>query len=135
MTTTIRCSVTALAVAALVSLASFLAPAAARAACPTITITSNLPCTVDITFFNPTAAFPYTITGVTPGTAVYPGPPFTPTGILTALGNLVGPGAACSGCVVLHETSMSTNCCAHICPNGPCALLLTQVLPCPGTCQ
>lgn len=121
-----------IAVAALVCVTALLAPASARAACTTITITNNTTCTLDLTFTDGVST--YTVTGIVPGVGAYTPPPFTPTGIVTAFGNFVtspAPGA-CTGCITLRVTGFSSTCCATLCHAGACKLTLNPVTCGPG---
>jgi hypothetical protein len=124
-------SLSLLAVAAIISLAMLFNASSARAVCPLMNITNNTGCTLDITFFGSGATF--TITNIVPGTNNYPfNQSWAPMGIITALGHEVT--NPCATCVVLHVTNSTNTCCANICPNGPCTLVINPVT-CTSLCQ
>jgi hypothetical protein len=131
MTATINRSIGALAIAAILALVTFLAPATARSQCTAYTITNNTACTVNITFYS--GASLHTIFGITPGTANYPAPPFVPAGIVTARGNFVTLPAACTGCITLRRTGSTTFCCATLCSPTACSFIINPVA-CSATC-
>jgi hypothetical protein len=122
----------AMVLAMLLSLTAFLAPAKAQLACSSISITNNSDVAVNLTFTN--GEILYRISNITPGTALYQGPAFTPTGFISAHDHFVSLADACSDCITLQESAANASICAHVCSASACSITITRI-PCSNSCQ
>lgn len=142
MSTTLRRSFAALAVAVIVSLVSLFGAEPARAQCATITFTNNTDCTINLTFENAAGQL-MTFTNITPGVSVhnYPIPGFVSVGIRTAKGNFVGnpgpPGCFDNPCITAFITGTTDKCCVVPCYGAGCTMTINpaNVEQCPRDCQ
>lgn len=122
-------------VAAIVSLATIIAPHVMTAACANVTITNNSGCTVNITFYDVTSAT-FTVSGIVPGTAVYPWGTFSPIGVIGSNGAQVPFVNGCSDCIRAQVSGAATTCCTKVCRGPNCTMTLSFVGNCLGApCQ